>query len=117
MTIASFPFQTFNWSSIPRTEHKGESGIAYWQTQKLNDIRVRLWNTHLVTRQITGVQKAMCFIVLKVKWKQNYRMGASCPYRRECAISLATIMNPIDHLPKRAANYLLLIRDSSQSSH
>ena len=42
MTIASFPFQTFNWSSVPKTEHKGESGMAYWQTQKLNDIRVRL---------------------------------------------------------------------------
>ena len=42
MKIASFPFQTFNWSSAPKTEHKGETGMAYWQTQKLNDIRVRL---------------------------------------------------------------------------
>ena len=42
MNIQSFPFQTFNWSSIPKEEHKGETGIAYWQTQMLNDIRVRL---------------------------------------------------------------------------
>jgi len=42
MNISSFPFQTFNWSSIPKTEHKGESGVAYWQTQMLNNIRVRL---------------------------------------------------------------------------
>ena len=42
MTIPAFPFQTFNWSSIPKTEHKGETGIAYWQTQMLNNIRVRL---------------------------------------------------------------------------
>ncbi len=42
MNIASFPFTTLSWSSIPKTEHKGETGIAYWQVQMLNDIRVRL---------------------------------------------------------------------------
>jgi hypothetical protein len=42
MNIASFPFTTLSWSSIPKTEHKGETGIAYWQMQMLNDIRVRL---------------------------------------------------------------------------
>ena len=42
MNIASFPFTTLSWSSIPRTEHKGETGIAYWLVQMLNDIRVRL---------------------------------------------------------------------------
>ncbi|MFI5128476.1 MAG: DHCW motif cupin fold protein [Chitinophagales bacterium] len=41
MVIASFPFQTIDWTSIPREEHKGETGIAYWQTQMVNDIRVR----------------------------------------------------------------------------
>ena len=42
MNIASFPFHTFNWSSIPREDHKGETGVAYWQMKMLNDIRVRL---------------------------------------------------------------------------
>ena len=42
MRISSFPFQTLNWSSIPKEEHKGETGIAYWQVQKVNDIRVRI---------------------------------------------------------------------------
>ena len=42
MNIPSFPFQTLNWSSIPKEEHKGETGIAYWQVQKVNDIRVRM---------------------------------------------------------------------------
>jgi quercetin dioxygenase-like cupin family protein len=40
--MTSFPFQTLNWSSIPIEEHKGETGIAYWQVQKVNDIRVRM---------------------------------------------------------------------------
>ena len=42
MNIISFPFQTLNWSSVPKEEHKGETGIAYWQVQKVNDIRVRM---------------------------------------------------------------------------
>ena len=42
MRIDSFPFQTLNWSSIPKEEHKGETGIAYWQIQMMNDIRVRM---------------------------------------------------------------------------
>jgi quercetin dioxygenase-like cupin family protein len=41
MKIESFPFQTFNWSTIPKEEHNGDSGFATWQTQHLNDIRVR----------------------------------------------------------------------------
>lgn len=42
MNLPSFPFQTLNWSSLPKEEHKGETGIAYWQVQKVNEIRVRL---------------------------------------------------------------------------
>jgi hypothetical protein len=42
MKLSSFPFQVLNWSSIPKEEHKGETGVAYWQTQMVNDIRVRM---------------------------------------------------------------------------
>lgn len=36
------PFQTTDWSSIPATEHKGESGIATWRTLQYDKIRVRM---------------------------------------------------------------------------
>jgi hypothetical protein len=36
------PFGITNWQDIVRTEHKGETGIAYWQTQNFGDIRVRM---------------------------------------------------------------------------
>jgi quercetin dioxygenase-like cupin family protein len=39
--IPSFPFQTLNWSSIPKEEHKGETGVAYWQVFRMNEIRIR----------------------------------------------------------------------------
>jgi quercetin dioxygenase-like cupin family protein len=35
-------FGTTDWSQIERTEHKGESGIAYWRTQHFGSIRVRM---------------------------------------------------------------------------
>ena len=42
MKLAAFPFQTLDWSSIPKEEYKGEAGVAYWQIQMMNDIRVRM---------------------------------------------------------------------------
>lgn len=41
MNIQSFPFQTQDWSTVEKTEHTGETGIAYWQTLYVNDIRIR----------------------------------------------------------------------------
>jgi quercetin dioxygenase-like cupin family protein len=41
MNIPSFPFQILVWSSVSREEHKGETGIAYWQTKMIDNIRVR----------------------------------------------------------------------------
>ncbi len=38
----NIPFQTIDWSSVPKTEHKGESGIAYWQTLQFGGLRVRM---------------------------------------------------------------------------
>ena len=42
MNISSFPFQTLDWSSIPKEERKGETGMATWQIMMMNDIRVRM---------------------------------------------------------------------------
>jgi len=42
MNPKSIAFQTVDWASIPRTEHKGEVGVAYWQTLQLPGLRVRI---------------------------------------------------------------------------
>ena len=34
-------FNSINWTTIKKTEHKGETGIAYWQTLKFDNIRLR----------------------------------------------------------------------------
>jgi hypothetical protein len=42
MEMARIPFATTDWSKIEQTEHKGESGIAYWRTRQFGSIRVRV---------------------------------------------------------------------------
>ena len=88
MNIKSFPFKTLNWSSIPKEEHNGETGVAWWQVQLVNDIRVRLveyspgykadhWcskghiiyclegemDTELEDGRVTKLTKGMCYFV------------------------------------------------------
>jgi quercetin dioxygenase-like cupin family protein len=43
MPIA-FPalFTTCDWQDVPETEHRGETGSAFWKTQEYCDIRVRM---------------------------------------------------------------------------
>jgi hypothetical protein len=36
------PFQNINWDEIPKTEHKGETGVAHWQTLNYDGLRVRI---------------------------------------------------------------------------
>lgn len=42
MKMSAIPFDTTDWSDIPATEHKGETGIATWRTCQFGDIRVRM---------------------------------------------------------------------------
>ena len=36
------PFRTIDWTRIPRTEHKGETGTAFWQTVEIGGLRIRM---------------------------------------------------------------------------
>ncbi len=58
MEIKEVPFGTTDWSSIEATEHKGETGIAYWCTLQFGAIRCEWLIIRRGTLQITGVQKA-----------------------------------------------------------
>ncbi len=42
MNNKNISFQTIDWSKIEKTEHKGESGVAYWQTLQFDGLRIRL---------------------------------------------------------------------------
>ena len=42
MEMSDSPFGTTDWSSIPTTEHPGDSGKAIWRTREFGGIRVRM---------------------------------------------------------------------------
>lgn len=42
MKLLNIPFGITDWTRIDKTIHKGEIGIATWQTLQFNDIRVRM---------------------------------------------------------------------------
>mgnify|MGYP001159152561 FL=1 len=42
MQMAGIPFGTTDWSTVERTEHKGDTGTAYWRTKHFGDLRVRM---------------------------------------------------------------------------
>ena len=38
----NIPFQCIDWSEIPETEHKGETGTATWKTAQFPGLRIRM---------------------------------------------------------------------------
>jgi hypothetical protein len=40
--MADIPFGTTDWSTVERTEHPGERGVAYWRTRAFGGLRVRM---------------------------------------------------------------------------
>lgn len=35
-------YQVMDWATVPKTEHPGETGMAYWQTLQFDGLRVRI---------------------------------------------------------------------------
>jgi hypothetical protein len=42
MNIENIPFMTTDWAKDLPTEHKGETGMAYWRTLEVGNVRVRM---------------------------------------------------------------------------
>lgn len=42
MSSNNITFQTIDWANIPKTEHRGETGIAYLQTIQFDGLRIRI---------------------------------------------------------------------------
>lgn len=42
MNSQNIPFQIIDWSKVPKVEHKGETGVAYWQTLQFEGLRIRI---------------------------------------------------------------------------
>lgn len=42
MNTNNIPFNLTDWSTVPITEHKGETGLAFWRTLQFGDLRIRM---------------------------------------------------------------------------
>jgi hypothetical protein len=42
MHMQDIPFGVTDWSTVEKTEHEGDTGVAYWRTRQFGAIRVRL---------------------------------------------------------------------------
>lgn len=42
MQMSDIPFGTTDWDTVEKTEHKGETGAAFWRTRHFGSIRVRM---------------------------------------------------------------------------
>jgi hypothetical protein len=42
ITNKNIPFQTIDWTTIPKVEYKGETGNAFWQTVQFRGLRIRI---------------------------------------------------------------------------
>ncbi|MBK6565915.1 MAG: DHCW motif cupin fold protein [Saprospiraceae bacterium] len=40
--MSNIPFQTIDWSSIKKVEHRGETGVSWWQTVQFPGLRIRI---------------------------------------------------------------------------
>jgi hypothetical protein len=42
MQNKNIPFQIIDWNLVPKTEHKGYSGLALWRTIQFEGLRIRI---------------------------------------------------------------------------
>ncbi len=42
MQIRDVPFGATDWDQVPRTDHAGATGVAWWRTLEIGNIRVRM---------------------------------------------------------------------------
>ncbi len=40
--MTNITFQTIDWTTIPKTEHLGETGTSFWQTLQFDTLRMRI---------------------------------------------------------------------------
>lgn len=42
MQIQNVPFNGVDWSAVERSKHPGETGMAFWRTKEIGNVRVRI---------------------------------------------------------------------------
>jgi hypothetical protein len=77
MQMTGIPFDTTDWSTVERTEHKGDTGVAYWRTRDFGGIRVRIVEYTPATSPITGARRDTSSCASRVSCTPSSKTAAS----------------------------------------
>ncbi|MBN1633745.1 MAG: DHCW motif cupin fold protein [Ignavibacteria bacterium] len=42
MDNKNIPFRRIDWTTVPKTEHRGDTGTSFWQTLEYSGLRIRI---------------------------------------------------------------------------
>ncbi|MES1225622.1 MAG: DHCW motif cupin fold protein [Bacteroidota bacterium] len=73
----NIPFQTIDWTSIEKTEHKGETGTSFWQTLQFGGLRIRTVHYSANYRADHWCHKGHIVYCLKGKFISEMENGES----------------------------------------
>ena len=71
------PFGTTDWNEVERTEHPGETGVAYWRTRQFDNVRVRMVEYSPATWRTTGAARAISSSAWTASCTPSWRMAAA----------------------------------------
>ncbi|MBC6697563.1 DHCW motif cupin fold protein [Hymenobacter sp. BT190] len=81
MHPASIPFQVTDWQHIAATKHPGETGVAYWRTLQLGNLRVRMVEYSPHYKADHWCQKGHLLFVLEGELTTELADGSLFPMR------------------------------------
>jgi quercetin dioxygenase-like cupin family protein len=94
MNIQDVPFNTMDWSNITRTEHEGETGMAYWRTLEIGNIRVRMVEYSAGYKANHWRNRGHVLLVLEGEMTTELSDGRKFPLKAGMSYQVADDVNP-----------------------
>lgn len=94
MNIQDVPFNTIDWSTVTPTEHKGETGTAYWRTLEIGNIRVRMVEYSAGYKANHWCNRGHILLVLEGEMTTELSDGRKFPLKAGMSYQVADDANP-----------------------
>lgn len=94
MKIENLPFGVTDWSAVPVTEHKGETGTAFWRTLQFGDIRVRHVEYSAGYLADHWCNRGHILLVLEGEFESELKDGRRFTLRKGMSYQVATGAEP-----------------------
>jgi quercetin dioxygenase-like cupin family protein len=94
MKIQDVPFSTMDWSTVTQTEHEGETGMAYWRTLEIGNIRVRMVEYSAGYKANHWCNRGHVLLVLEGEMTTELSDGRKFPLKAGMSYQVADDINP-----------------------